>query len=62
MVDFLTKPLLKNAKKKQLLKGGVTLKTPDIKITMNVCTPLNKVFGFQESNILVVEAVSQFLS
>ena len=49
MVDFLTKPLLKNAKK-QLLKGGVTLKTPDIKIIMYVCAPLNKVFGFQASN------------
>ena len=28
---------------------GVALKSPDIKIIMNVCTPLNKVFGFQGS-------------
>ena len=29
---------------------------------MNVRTPLNKVFGFQGSNFLVVGFVSQFLS
>ena len=39
---------------------GVALKSPDIKIIMYVCTPLNKVFRFQGSKILVVEIVSQF--
>ena len=34
---------------------GVALKSPDIKIIMNVCTPLNKVSGSQGSKILVVE-------
>ena len=34
---------------------GVALKSPDIKIIMNVCTPLNKVPGSQGSKILVVE-------
>jgi len=34
---------------------GVALKSPDIKIKMYACTPLNKVSGFQGSKILVVE-------
>ena len=40
---------------------GVALKSPDIKIIMYVCTPLNKVFGFQGSKILVV-ALNLFLN
>ena len=49
MVDFLTKP---SRKMQKIYRAkGVTLKTPDIKIIMYVYTPLNKVFGFQESNI-----------
>ena len=54
MVGFLTKSLSKNAKKNNRAKG-VALKSPDIKIIMNVCRPLNKVSGFQWSKILVVE-------
>ena len=52
MVDFLTKPLQKMPKNNRA--KGVALKSPDIKIIMYVCTPLNKVFGFQGSKILVV--------
>ena len=52
MVDFLTKPFQKMPKKQS--RKGVALKSPDIKIIMYVCTPLNKVFGFQGSKILVV--------
>ena len=47
MVDFLTKPFQKM--KKNNRAKGVALKSPDIKIIMYVCTPLNKVFGFQGS-------------
>ena len=54
MVNFLTKPHKKNAGN-QSRKGGIALKSPDIKIIMNVCTPLNKVSGSQGSKILVVE-------
>ena len=53
MADFLTKPFQKMQKKNNRAKG-VALKSPDIKIIMYVCTPLNKVFGFQGSKILVV--------
>ena len=60
MVDFLTKPFQKMPKNNRA--KGVALKSPDIKIIMYVCTPLNKVFRFQGSKILVVEIVSQFLS
>ena len=51
MVFFLTnfQTMPKNNRAK-----GVALKSPDIKIIMYVCTPLNKVFGFQRSKILVV--------
>ena len=42
MVIFLTKPFQKMSKNNRA--KGVALKTPDIKIIMNVCTPLNKVF------------------
>ena len=52
-VNFLTKSLSKNAGN-QSLKGG-SPEAPDIKIIMNVCTPLNKVSGFHGSKILVVE-------
>ena len=52
MVDFLTKPFQKMPKNNRA--KGVALKSPDIKIIMYVCTPLNKVFGFQGSKILVV--------
>ena len=52
MVDFLTKPFQKMPKNNRA--KGVALKSPDIKIVMYVCTPLNKVFGFQGSKILVV--------
>ena len=55
MVDFLTKPcqtMPKNNRAK-----GVALKFPDIKIIMYVCTPLNKVFGFQGSKNLVVNKI-----
>ena len=52
MVDFLTKPFQKMHKNNRA--KGVALKSPDIKIIMYVCTPLNKVFGFQGSKILVV--------
>ena len=52
MVDFLLN-LFKKCKKNNRAKG-VALKSPDIKIIMYVCTPLNKVFGFQGSKILVV--------
>ena len=52
MVDFLTKSFKKMPKNKRA--KGVALKSPDIKIIMYVCTPLNKVFGFQGSKILVV--------
>ena len=53
MVDFLTKPFQKMPKNNRA--KGVALKSPDIKIIMyDVCTPLNKVFGFQVSKILVV--------
>ena len=45
MVDFLTKPFQKMPKNNRA--KGVALKSPDIKIIMYVCTPLNKVFGFQ---------------
>ena len=49
MVDFLTKPFQKMPK---INRGkGVALKSPDIKIVMYVCTPLNKAFGFQGSKI-----------
>ena len=48
MVSFLTKPFQKMSKNNRA--KGVALKTPDIKIIMYVCTPLNKVFGFQGSN------------
>ena len=42
---------------------GVALKSPDIKIIMNACTPLNKVSGSQGSKIFVGGIVlSQFLS
>ena len=52
MVDFLTKP---SRKMQKIYRAkGVTLKTPDIKIIMYVYTPLNKVFGFQESNIFLM--------
>ena len=51
MVDFLTKPFQKMPKNNRA--KGVALKSPEIKI-MYVCTPLNKVFGFQGSKILVV--------
>ena len=60
MADFLTKPFQKMQKNNRA--KGVALETPDIKIIMYVYTPLNKVFGFQGSKILVVEIVSQFLS
>ena len=53
MVDFLTKPLQKMLEINRA--KGVALKSPDIKIIMNVCTPLNKVSGSQGSKILVVE-------
>ena len=53
MVDFLTKPFQKMPKNNRA-KGVVALKSPDIKIIMYVCAPLNKVFGFQGSKILVV--------
>ena len=53
MVNFLTKPFQKNAKNNRSKR--VALKSPDIKIIMNVCTPLNKVSEFQGSKILVVE-------
>ena len=49
MVDFLTKPFQKMPKNNRA--KGVALKSPDIKIIMYVCTPLNKVFGFQGSKI-----------
>ena len=52
MVDFLTKPFQKMPKNNRA--KGVALVSPDIKIIMYVCTPLNKVFGFQGSKILVV--------
>ena len=51
MVDFLTKPFQKMPKNNRA--KGVALKSPDIKI-MYVCAPPNKVFGFQGSEILVV--------
>ena len=38
----------KKCKKNNRAKG-VALKSPDIKIIMYVCIPLNKVFGFQGS-------------
>ena len=50
MVDFLTKPFQKMQKNNR--SKGVALKYPDIKIIMNVCTPLNKVSGFQGSIFL----------
>ena len=53
MVDFLTKPLQKMLEINR--SKGVALKSPDIKIIMNVCTPLNKVSGSQGSKFLVVE-------
>ena len=53
MVDFLTEPFQKMLEINR--SKGVALKSPDIKIIMNVCTPLNKVSGFQGSKILVVE-------
>ena len=53
MVDFLTRPFQKMSKN--------ALKTPDIKIIMNVCTPLNKVSGSQGPKILLFEFFSQFL-
>jgi hypothetical protein len=52
MVDFLTKSFQKITKNNRA--KGVALKFPDIKIIMYVCTPLNIVFGFQGSKILVV--------
>ena len=52
MVDFLIKPFQKISKTNRA--KGVALKFPDIKIIIYVCTPLNKVFGFQASKILVV--------
>ena len=55
MVDFLTKPFQKMPKNNRA--KGVALKSPDIKIIMYVCTPLNKVFGFQGSKILVVNQI-----
>jgi hypothetical protein len=48
MVDFLTEPFQKMPKNNRT--KDVALKSPDIKIIMYVCTPLNKVFGFQGSN------------
>ena len=50
MVDFLTEPFQKMQKNNR--SKGVALKYPDIKIIMNVCTPLNKVSGFQGSIFL----------
>jgi len=50
MVDFLTKPFQKMSKNNRA--KGVALKTLDIKLIMNVCTPLNKVFGFQGSDLI----------
>ena len=55
MVDFLTKPFQKMPKNNRA--KGVALKSPDVKIIMYVCTPLNKVFGFQGSKILVVNEI-----
>ena len=55
MVDFLTKPFQKMQKNTRA--KGVALKSPDIKIIMYVCTPLNKVFVFQGSKILVVNLI-----
>ena len=52
MVNFLIKPFQKIPKINRA--KGVALKFPDIKIIMYVCTPLNKIFGFQGSKILVV--------
>ena len=58
MVDFLTKPFQKMPKNNRA--KGVALKSPDIKIIiMYVCTPPNKVFGFQG---WLIKFVSQFLS
>ena len=51
MVDFLTKPFQKMPKNN--CAKGVALKSSKIKIKMYVCIPLNKVFGFQDSKILV---------
>ena len=51
MVDFLTKPFQKMSKNNRA-KEVVALKTPGIKIMRNVCTPLNKVFGFEGSNLI----------
>ena len=50
MVDFLTKPFQKMSKNNRAKE--VALKTPGIKIMRNVCTPLNKVFGFEGSNLI----------
>ena len=52
MVDFLTKPFQKMPKINRA--KGVALKSPDIKIIIYIYTPLNKIFGFQDSKILVV--------
>jgi len=41
-------------KYQKIIAKGVILKSPDIKIIMYVCIPLNKIFGFQDSKILVV--------
>jgi hypothetical protein len=50
MVDCFTKPFQKMSKNNRAKE--VALKTPGIKIMMNVCTPPNKVFGFQGSNLI----------
>jgi len=52
MVDFLIKSFQKMPKNNRA--KGVILKSPDIKIIMYVCTPLNKIFEFQGSKILVI--------
>ena len=52
MIDFLTKPFQKMPKNN--CAKDVALKSPDIKIIMYVCTPLNKIFGFQGSKNLVI--------